>query len=239
MELFSDIAQTFIRAVGAIAFLFLLTKLMGAKQISQMTFFDYIIGISIGSIVGIVSIDREIHFAHPLTTMTAYALADVCIGFATRKSIWARRAFTGKPSIVIYNGKIIRQNMKRMHFDINELLSMCRIKGYYNVADIHCAIIETNGDLSVLPNSERRPVQPADLDLVPEQESLVANVVIDGKIMKENLNGIGKNERWLEKKLHEQNVKDVAEVLLATCDDTGALSVYRMDESPPRGGILD
>lgn len=239
MEFFLDIGVTVIRAVGSIVFLFILTKIMGAKQISQLTFFDYIIGISIGSIVGILAVDRDIHYIHPLVSMTAYALTDVLISAVTRKSIVARRIFTGTPTIVVYNGKIIKENMKKMHYDINELLSICRIKGYYNVADIHCAILETNGDLSVLPNSEKRPVVPADLNLSPAQESVVANVVIDGKIMTKNLKGIGRNEQWLTKRLKEQGYHNTKEVLLATCDDNGALSVYRMNEPPPQGGVLD
>ncbi len=239
MEVFFDIGVTVIRAVGSIVFLFILTKIMGAKQISQLTFFDYIIGISIGSIVGILAVDRDIHYIHPLVSMTAYALTDVLISAIARKSIMARRIFTGTPTIVIYNGKIIKQSMKKLHYDLNELLSMCRIKGFYNIADIHCAILETNGDLSVLPISQRRPVQPGDLNLSPAQESIVANVIIDGKIMTKNLKGIGKNEQWLTKRLKEQGYQNTKEVLLATCDDNGALSVYRMNESPPQGGVLD
>ncbi len=239
MEVFLDIGVTVIRAVGSIVFLFILTKIMGAKQISQLTFFDYIIGISIGSIVGILAVDRDIHYIHPLVSMTAYALTDVLISAIARKSIMARRIFTGTPTIVIYNGKIIKQSIKKLHYDLNELLSMCRIKGFYNIADIHCAIIETNGDLSVLPITQRRPVQPADLNLSPAQESVVANVIIDGKIMTKNLKGIGRNEQWLTKRLKEQGYGDPKEVLLATCDDNGALSVYRTNEPPPQGGVLD
>ncbi len=239
MEYFLDIGVTLVRSVGSIIFLFLLTKIMGAKQISQLTFFDYIIGISIGSIVGILAVDRDIHYMHPLVSMTAYALTDVLISVIARKSIKARRIFDGTPTVVIYDGKIIRQNMKKMHYDINELLSMCRIKGYYNVADIYCAILETNGDLSVLPRSEKRPVQPNDLNLAPAQESMVANVIIDGKVMANNLKGIGRNEQWLMKKLKEQGYGDARAVLLATCDGDGAVSVYRMNETPPRGRALD
>lgn len=239
LEYILDIGATVIRALGSIVFLFVLTKIMGAKQISQLTFFDYIIGISIGSIVGILAVDRDIHFAHPLVAMAAYALADVLIGFITRKSIKARRFLTGTPTIVIYDGKIIKKNLTKMHYDINELLSQCRIKGYYNVADIYCAILEPNGQFSVLPNSDKRPVQPVDFNLAPAQEGLVANIIIDGKVMHKNLKGIGKNEKWLEKSLKEQGYKDASEVLLATCDNNDAVSFYRMDEPPPTGGVLD
>ncbi len=239
MELFTDIVETFFRALGSIAFLFLLTKLMGAKQISQLTFFDYIIGISIGSIVGILAIDRETHFSHPLVTMAVYAVADYLIGIITRKSILARRFFNGTSKILVYDGKIIRDNMRSTHYDINELLAVCRTKGYFNIADIKYAILETSGDISLLPKSDRRPINPADMQIYPEQEGLVANLVIDGKIMRKNLAGIGRDEPWLRQKLAEQHYKEVSDVLLATCDNTGAVSVYHRNEAPPTGGILD
>ncbi len=239
MEYILDAGVTFIRSVGSIAFLFVLTKIMGAKQISQLNFFDYIIGISIGSIVAILAVDRDIHFSHPLVSMAALALVDVLIGFLGRKSIGARRVFNGTPTIVIHNGRLLRDNMKRIHYDINELLSMCRIKGFYNVADIHCAILETNGDLSILPRSDRRPVQPSDLGLAPVQEGLLANVIIDGKVMPNNLKNIGKNEQWLKQKLKEQGAGKIGDILLATCDDTGAVSVYRIKENAPKKTCLE
>lgn len=239
MDFFLDLGVTVVRSVGSIVFLFVLTKIMGAKQISQMTFFDYIIGISIGSIVGILAVERDIHFAHPLVSMAAYALIDLGISVASRKSITARRLFTGTPCIVVYDGKLIEKNMKKVHYDVNELLAMCRLKGYYNIADIYCGILETNGDLSVLPVSEKRPVQPADLQLCPAQESVPANIVIDGRVMEKNLKTIGRDRRWLKKRLAEQGYHNTDDILLATCDAGGALSVYEKNRPCPREGTLD
>lgn len=239
MVSFAEILPIFLRAFISFVLLLLLAKLMGAKQISQMTFFDYIVGISIGSIAAVLAIDDQIPAVYPIAAMVIYALLDLALSVITNKSIVARRFFTGTPSIIIDNGKIIRENMVHTHYDINDLLSLCRTKGFYNVSDISYAILETNGELSILPKTSHRPVTPGDLNLTPAEEGVLANVVIDGNIMHNNLKGIGRNEEWLKKKLEEQEIKKVEDILLATCDSTGNVSVFLKDEKPPHHGMFE
>lgn len=136
MVSFTEILPIILRAFISFALLLLLAKLMGAKQISQMTFFDYIVGISIGSIAAVLAIDDQIPAVYPIAAMVIYALLDLALSVITSKSIVARRFFTGTPTIIIDNGKIIRENMVRTHYDMNDLLSLCRTKGFYNVSDI-------------------------------------------------------------------------------------------------------
>ncbi len=239
MNSFSEIFPVLLRAFISFSLLLLLAKLMGAKQISQMTFFDYVVGISIGSIAAVLAIDDGIPVFYPISAMCIYALLDLLLSIITSKSIMARRFFTGTPTLIIDDGKIIKENMKRIHYDINDMLALCRAKGYYNVADIHYAVLETNGELSILPKVAHRPVTPNDMNLTPAEEGLVTNVVIDGKVMPNNLQGIGKNERWLKNKLEEQGIKNIESILLATCDNTSSISVYLKNEKPSHHGVFE
>lgn len=219
-----EFVHIILTALGSIIVLFLLTKLMGNRQMSQLSLFDYINGITIGSIAAEMATSLE-DFYKPLTAMVVYALLAACISLATDKSVVLRRLITGETMILFDNGKLYEKNFKRAKLDINEFLTECRNNGYFNLANIQTAILESNGKISFLPVSTQRPVTPQDMNLSPQQEKVVVNVVIDGKIMKDNLKYTGNNEQWLEKELHNQGVK-LQDVFLATCDTNNALSVY-------------
>ena len=195
MEILLDIGEIAVRSVVSIAVLFILAKLMGSKQISQLNFFDYVVGISIGSIAAEMSADTELPFHFPLIAMGVYAAIAVVISVSTNKSIKVRRFMNGTPSILIDRGRILRENLKRERIDINELLCQCRGQGYFNISDIDFAILETNGKLSILPQSAKRPVTPQDMNLTPPEEGLCANIVIDGQIMEKHLHSVGKKQR--------------------------------------------
>ncbi len=218
--------EILIRSVVSIAVLFILTKLMGVKQIAQLTFFDYVIGISIGSIAADIAADIETGYLDALCGMVIYAAVAILISFLSRKSIKARRLLTGVPVILIDRGKILKENLKAARFDLNELLCECRVAGYFNIADLAYAIMEPDGRLSFIPKAAKKPVLAEDLSLSPEQEQPVANVIIDGKPMPDNLRAMGRNEDWLYQQLKAQGIKQNAEILLATLDHAGCLSVY-------------
>lgn len=220
-----------IRSIVAVSTLFVLTKIMGRKQISQLSIFDYIIGISIGSIAAQMTIDTEIDWIDFVAAMAVFGLVDILIAFLTIKSMWARKFFEGDPVILMQDGKIIEKNLKKIKFTVNEFLEECRIGGYYNVDDINIAIMESSGKISFLPKVEKRPVNIKDMNILAEPEGLVANVIIDGNIMESNLKVIGKNESWLLKQLNIQDIASPKEVLLATCDVSSTLRVYKKDEN--------
>ncbi len=219
-----------IRSIVAVSTLFLLTKIMGRKQISQLSIFDYVIGISIGSIAAQMTIDTEIEWIDFVFAMAIFGLIDTLIAILTLKSIWARRFFEGDPVIIIQDGKIIEKNLKKIKFTVNEFLQECRIGGYYNIDDISMAIMESSGKISFLPKVEKRPVNVEDMDIAAKPEGLVANVIIDGNIMKNNLKIIGKNEVWLMKQLNMQDISSPKEILLATCDVNSTIRVFKKDE---------
>lgn len=221
------------------AVLFLLTKLMGRKQISQLTFFDYIIGISIGSIAAQIAVDRETSFVDGITALIVYALVATVISILTCKSILARRFFTGAPTILVQHGKIVEKNLKKEKFDLNDLLSECRINHIFNFDDIEYAIMEANGRISFLTKSQKRPATPEDLQIAVEQEEPIATVIIDGKVMAENLIKISKSREWLLAELKKQNVSSPKEVFFATCDNNGKLVLHKKNEQTTTKDIFE
>ncbi len=233
------IGNVLLRSIISIVVLFILTKLMGAKQISQLTFFDYAIGISIGSIAADIAADIESSYLDAVISMGIYAGVAIIISYITKKSMKARRLLTGTPTILIDKGHILKQNLSKSKFDINELLCECRVSGYFNIADLEYAIMEPNGRISFIPKAAKKPVTAEDLNLTPSQEKLVANVIIDGNIMSKNLKAMGKNEDWLLHHLKQQNIKNKDDIILATLDDDNNLSVYLEGQKQKKLQIMD
>ena len=232
-EILMGCLNIIIRSVSSFVVLFLLSKLIGPRQISQLTFYDYIVGITIGSIAAEFAVDDTIPFYYTIIAMVIYALLTVLGAFMTSKSIVMRKFMTGIPSIIIDNGVIIERNLKKNHLDVNDLLSFARTQGYFNLSDIAFAIMEPTGKVSFLPRTDKKPLTPQDVKFTPEQEQLFANVVIDGKIMHQNLKTIQKTERWLKGVLKEQGYKNAKNILLASADKNGQILVYKKNVPPP------
>lgn len=213
-------------SLGSIGTIFLLTKLMGYRQMSQMSMFDYITGITIGSIAAEMATSLEENFMQPLAAMVVYGLVTTFLSFLSTKSMRVRKILEGRPIIILNNGELFQKNLKKAKIDVNEFLMQCRVNGYFDLSKIQTVILEGNGKLSILPRETDRPATPADFDLSPQQEFMVANVIIDGKIMPENLRHAGKDETWLHAHLKTQGASGVEEVLLATCSMDGKLTVF-------------
>ncbi|MEA5050821.1 MAG: DUF421 domain-containing protein [Oscillospiraceae bacterium] len=231
MILLQECGRTALTALASLAALFLLTKLMGARQVSQLSMFDYINGITIGSVTAELALGGWDGFPAALTAMIVYAGASVLIAFATNKSVRLRGFFVGRPMILYENGTLYEKNLARAKLDVNEFLTHCRCEGYFSLGDIETAVLETNGKISFLPKSAARPVTPEDLGLEPERASLSANVALDGEAMEKVLRQTGKDGAWLRKQLDAQGVK-LADVLLACCDGAGSFSVYEKTGEP-------
>ncbi len=222
----TDLADITLRSVFSLGVLFVITRLMGKKQISQLTFFDYVIGISIGSIAAELAATDDIPYQHAIMGMVVYGLIAWLISVITNKSIRARRFFTGHTYLLIDRGKILEQNLSKVKYDVNDLLSEARNAGYFNIADIEYALLETNGKISFLPKAEQSPPTLSDLGLTRPQVGLTANVIIDGEIMAENLRMIGLDQDWLQKELRKQHYNRISQVILATVDSDNVLTVY-------------
>lgn len=214
-------------SVLSVVVLFLLTKLLGNKQISQLSMFDYIIGISIGSIAAQMATDLESPLRSGLA-MIVYALIGFLISLMTRKSVAFRKFATGKPFLLMDNGVILRDNLKRARFDISDFQTLCRIAGYFDLSQIQTAILEQNGTVSFLPKEVNRPATPADFALFPAQTRVMSNVILDGHVMRENLKKAGRDEAWLMSQLRLFGYSAYQEIFLAACDEGGALQIYPM-----------
>lgn len=196
---------------------------------SQLSMFDYINGITIGSIAAEMATSLEDDFLKPLVAMIIYGIVAVLISLLTSKSIKFRRIVSGKSLILYDNNKLFYNNLKKAKMDIDEFLIQCRNNGYFNLSDIQTAILESNGKVSFLPVSYKRPINPKDMNLSPEKENILINVILDGKILKENLKETGNDEIWLKKQLKTQNNINLADVFLATCDSNNNLQVFKKE----------
>lgn len=217
---------TIIRSISAILLLHLLTRLSGPKQISQLSFYDYVIGITIGSTAAVMAIDNQIPWYISATSMIIFIIIELIFSYITTKSIKMRKILGGTPCILIFHGKIIEENLNKIHFDINDLLTQCRIAGYFDISKIAFAIMETNGHVSFMLKSEENPATIKDIGHHKIQEELMANVIIDGKIMTNNLMSIGKNENWLLEQLKNKNIKNTDNIILAIANHNNDLHVF-------------
>lgn len=213
-------------SLGSIFVLFILTKLMGNREMAQLSMFDYINSITIGSIAAEMATSLEDDFREPLLAMIIYAIVIIVISILSNKSLKFRRVISGKTKVLIDKGNIFYENFKKAKIDINEFLIQCRTQGYFNIADIESAFLEPNGKISIIPKEDIRPVTPKDLNITSTQTRPVFNIILDGVILYNNLISTGNNIKWLENKLKEQKQNDIHNIFLATCDEDNNLSVY-------------
>lgn len=199
--------------------LFVTAKIMGKKQIAQLEFTDYAIGISIGSIAAQMAIDPDIPYYHFLIAMAVYVVLDLLMTFSARKSFKLKGFLKGKPLILIDDGKLIYDNLKKSKLDINELLALCREKNFFDITEIAYCIFEINGDISILPKGENAPPTCKDLSISADEAQLSVDLIIDGHIIEKALNQIGKTEDWLCHKVGVSDTKALKQVALAIYDD--------------------
>lgn len=224
-----DILYIIVLSIGSIIILFLLTKLMGYRQMSQLSMFDYINGITIGSIAAEMATSLDKNFMEPLVAMVVYAVFAIILSYTSSKSIKFRHFVEGTPIVLLNNGHLYQKNFKKARLDLSEFLEQCRINGYFDISQLQTAILEPNGKISLLPTSTDRPATPADLQLQPDAACMTSVLIADGKIIENNLKQSGKDEKWLHQQLKAQNIGNVRDVFLATCDLQNKLTVFNKE----------
>ena len=210
----------FINSVIAFVYLFIISKILGKKQIAQLEFIDYAIGISLGSIAAEMSTDADKPFYYYLIAMTIFMLLAIAVAIIGRKTPFLKRLLKGKPITLIYEGKIQYSALNKSKIDVNDLLSLLREKNFFDVNDVAYAIFEPSGKLSVMPKGNQRPVVIE--DVAPnkiETAKLTDILVVDGKVSYSGLNEIGKNTEWLFQQLNIQNQDELKKIILATYDN--------------------
>ena len=223
--MFDGTLNVLIKGFLSLIFLFFVIKLLGKKQISQLNIFDYVIGISLGNIAAEMTVNDDITIINAFVAMAIYGLVSLFVSFITSKSIIARRFISGVPVVIIEHGKISREQLKRVKLDINDLLQDAREDGIFDITEVEYAIMEVSGKVTFLLKSDYDTVTKSDLKIHSKNKGLVANLVMDGNIMKKNLEAIGKNEVWLLKKIKEKNVK-IEDIFLLTYDNSDKMTIY-------------
>lgn len=221
-----EFLQIVLLAVVSFIVLFIIAKVLGYRQISELSFFDYIVGITIGSIAAEISTNIDIEWWKGITAMVIYAAFDVVLGLLSQKSISARKVIDGTPIIIINKGKISKQGLKKAKIEVDDLLTAARVAGYFNIADIDYAIMEITGKISFLPVPMQRPLNPKDFNFAPERTGLCVNVILDGELMQDNLPKANLTEQKLREILNQREVKQ-EDILLATIDEAGSVEIFK------------
>ncbi len=211
---FLALCLTTLASFGA---LFLVAKFIGHKQIAQLDFFDYITGITIGSIAAEMATELEEPWK-PFTAMVIYGGVTLLLSVISNQFPRTRKYLNGTPTILMDQGKLYRENLKKAKLDLSEFMVMCRQQGYFDLTSIQTAVFEYNGRLTILPVSSQRPATPNDMNLAPEQELLFTEIIMDGRILEDNLKRMGLDLTWLDKQLKQQHIHSPQDVFLALCD---------------------
>lgn len=205
----------FIRSMVSFLVLFIFTRFIGKQQLSQLTVFEYLVGITIGSIASAMSIELEIQSINGVVGIIVWGIIPVGLAILTLKSPIARKYIEGEPRVVIRSGRIVDQNIKKERMDLDQLMLLLRQKNIFSITDVEFAILEVNGQLSVMPRADKRPITAADLKIQVKKEELPFTVIKDGKVNHERLLEAGLDSVWLEGSLRKQGVHDSSEVMLA------------------------
>lgn len=215
----------------------LLSRMLGRKLVSQMTFFDYIVGIMIGSasVNAVTFEDNPPLYAFVMLVVICFLT--YLIDYIHMKSIRFHKLVDSEPVLVIEKGKIIDKNMKKIRLSVEELNMMLRENSYFNISDVESAIMESNGQLSVQPKSEKQPLTPSDIYLNPPYKGLTRDVIIDGKVMENNLKYIQKDEHWLKKQLIGYGVHELSDVFYAGLDTSGNFYVSKRQKNKEKAGM--
>lgn len=227
------------RALFSLLILFFITKIIGKKQVSELSLFDYVISISIGNFAAEISINIDVQLMDAIIAVLIFGLVATMVSVITMKSIKLRRFLIGTPTIIIEDGKFVYKNLKRLKIDINDFLESARIAGYFDISNIKYALMEVNGQISFLPKEEYAPLTPKDMNLKPSLQGLCANVIIDGKLMSKNLVKINKDEKWLIKQLKIKGYKNYDKILLATVDVNEKLCVFDKKDNVTIKNLLE
>ncbi len=213
------------RSTTAFIVLLILTRIMGKKQLSHLTFFDYVVGITVGSIAATMSLDKNIELIDGLVALGIWGIFPIVVGFLGLKSRKFLQFTDGKPAILIKNGEVLEETMKKNQLAIDELMKLLREEGVFKIDDVEIAILETNGELSVMKKSDLEPITPRLLGMKVKLEHAPSLLIVDGHILEKNLTILGYSNKWLMNEIQKHGAKSINEVFLAQIDGNGNLFV--------------
>lgn len=221
MDGINEYAYLVILSVVSVLVLFILSKLLGKKQIAQLEFIDYVIGISIGSIAAEMATDTSDHpIWFYIIAMVIFFLFDILVTLLSRTSPTLKHFFKGRPITIIYDGQIDYKALRKSKLDVNDVIALCREQGYFDLSKIAFAVFENSGKLSVMPVGSQTPTVAENFENIPFQEaSLPYYLIVDGRISFSSLSELGKDKEWLFKELGIKDEDGLKNVILAVYDD--------------------
>lgn len=215
----------FVRSIISFISLLIFTKILGKQQISQLTYFDYILGITIGSIGASLTTDLSSRSWPHWVGLFTWALLGYLTEYITMKYRYAAKFLEGEPTIVIMNGKIMEDTMRKMKYRASEIMELLRNKDVFDISEVDFAIIEPNGQISVLKKPEYQTVTAKDMNIQKAASGISTELIYDGMLIEENLRQLDKSKIWLMAELKERGISDISEVFLATLNPAGSLYV--------------
>ncbi|WP_206811334.1 DUF421 domain-containing protein [Paradesulfitobacterium ferrireducens] len=206
-------------------------RVLGKRQIGQLQPFELVVIIMISELASVPSENAGIPLISGAVPIIVLLIAELILSYINLKSEKARKILSGRPTVIIDKGKILEAEMRRMRYSLSDLLEQLRIKNSPNIADVEYAILETNGELSVILKSKKRATIPEDLKLEPAYEGLPITLVMDGNLNAENMMKARVDRAWLETEIKKLNINHIQDVFLASLDSAGKLFIQKKDEA--------
>ncbi len=205
-------------------------RVMGKREIGQLQPFELVVTIMISELAAIPMENPGIPLINGITPILTLLAAQVVLSYINLKSDRARAVICGRPSVLVENGKIVEPELQKLRYNLSDLMEQLRAKNVANIADVEFAILETNGQMSVIPKSQKRPVIPEDLNLPTKYEGLPHTLIMDGQIIHKNLKKLNLDIHWLTRQLNSLGIQKPEQVLFASLDTEGKL--YYQEKSP-------
>ncbi|NLZ67346.1 MAG: DUF421 domain-containing protein [Clostridiaceae bacterium] len=213
----------FVRALILYSLVVIVMRIMGKRPIGQLQPFELVVAIMISELAAVPMQDTAIPLINGIIPILTLLIAQMLLSFISMLSVRARGVICGKPSILIENGNINEGNLRKEMYTLNDLLEQLRNSNIHNITDVEFAILETNGQLSVIPKSQKRPVNAEDLNIPTKYEGLPLDLIIDGRIMIKNLEKADLDVHWLKNELNNLGISNLNKVLFASLDTNGDL----------------
>lgn len=236
----NEAAVVFVRGIIAFFTLLIFARLLGKQQVSELTFFDYILGITIGSIAATLTTDLSSRAWPHWVGLATWTAAVWFLQWVSLRSRAVAKYINGEPVILIMNGQIMEKNLKKMRYTLDDLLIQLRHRGIFDLKEVEFALLETTGQLSVLKKSQYAPVTPHDLKIPTKYKGLSTELIYDGKVIDINLKRFNLDRAWLEQQLKAQGIQSPREVFLTLLNTEGELYVNRyQDQGQPVTDLSD
>lgn len=214
-----------IRSIIAFFSLLLFVRLMGKQQVAQLTFFDYVVGITIGSIASTLSVQANENLLSTFAGLATWTILAIFLAILSMHNIWTRKIVDGEATVVIADGKILEDNLKRIRIPVEGLLTELRTQGVFNITDVEFAMFEPGGKISIQKKAQKQPVTAGDINLSTQYNGLPTNLVLDGILLEDALHSLNLTKAWLQHQLNKKGIQDIKEVSLAQLDTQGNLYV--------------